>query len=175
MSSSDCWFLNSALCGWKDQFGNYSPFRIMSRCQLLDYFSDFGSSSFGSLSQPVQQVSLQTRRRLALLLTFRLNVLKPRCPIRWCQCLRPSDPSCRHLYSVIGFCQWGAFLEPIVRKGDPLGSGRHPFSQHGQASANVSVVYTCWEFQVAAGLCCLELCLARWCWVCVADSACGKC
>ena len=49
----------------------------------------------------------------------------------------------------------GRFLEPILRKGDPLGSGRHPFSEHGQASANVSVsvVYTSWEFQVVSGLC----------------------
>ena len=121
------------------------------------------ASSFVSLSHPVQQASLQTRGGLTLLLASRLSVLKPRFPIRWCQCPRPSDPSCKHLYSAIGAYQWGAFLESILREGDPLGSGRDPFLQHGQASAivSVSVVYTCWEFQVAAGLCCFELCLAR--------------
>ena len=89
-------------------------------------------SSFVSLSQPVRQVSLQTQRGLPALPASKLNVLKPRFPIRWCQCPRPSGPSCRHLYSVIGACQWGAFLEPIPHKGDPLGSGRHPFSRKTQ-------------------------------------------
>ena len=28
----------------------------------------------------------------------------------------------------------GRFVELILSKGDPLGSGRHPFSQHGQDS-----------------------------------------
>ena len=138
VSPSDWWFSNNALCGWKVQFGNDSPFRTVSRCgQLLVYRPDFGPSSFVSLSQPVRQVSLQTQRGLAALPASKLNVLKPRFPIRWCQCPRPSGPSCRHLYSVIGACQWGAFLEPIHHKGVPLGSGRHPSSQHGRASANV--------------------------------------
>ena len=112
------------------------------------------ASSFVPFSHPVRQVSLQTRRGLTLLLASSLNALKPRFPIRWCQCPRPSDPFCRHLYSVIGACQWGAFLESILRGGDRLGSGCNPFLQHGQAGAivSVSVVYTCWEFQVAAGL-----------------------
>ena len=191
MSRSDFWFSNSALCGWKEQFRNYINFfqllvylsdnvfvpRISHvkglhvRAKFLPVPDDRTSSivlahpasSFVTLSHPVQQVSLQTRRGLTLLLASSLNVLKPRFPIRWCQCPRPSDPFCRHLYSVIGACRWGAFLESILREGDRLGSGRNPFLQHGQAGAivSVSVVYTCWEFQVAEGLCCFELCLAR--------------
>ena len=34
-SRCDWWFSNSALRGWKDSFGNGSPFRTMSGCGSL--------------------------------------------------------------------------------------------------------------------------------------------
>ena len=78
--------------------------------------------SFISLSQPVRQVSLQTRKGLAAVPASKQNVPNPRFPICWCQCLRPSGPSCRHLYSVIiEACQWGAFPELILSKRDLSG------------------------------------------------------
>ena len=78
--------------------------------------------------------ALQKQRGLAALLASKLNVLKQRFPIRWCQCPRLSGPSRRHLYSVIGAWQWGDFLEVILHKGNRLGSSRPPFSQHGATS-----------------------------------------
>ena len=82
-SRSDWWFSNSVLFGWKDQFGNDSPFRTVSRCgQLLVYLLDFGPSSFVFLSQPVRQVYLQTQRGLLALPASKQNVLRPRFPIR---------------------------------------------------------------------------------------------
>ena len=81
VSHSDWKLSNSALCGWKDQFGNDSPFCTVSRCgQLLTYLVDFGPSSSVSLSQHVLQVSLQTQGGLAALLASKLNDLKPRFP-----------------------------------------------------------------------------------------------
>ena len=59
VSRSDWKRSNSALCSWKDQFGNDSLFCTVSRCgQLLAYLPDFGPSSSVSLFQLVQQVSL---------------------------------------------------------------------------------------------------------------------
>jgi len=91
---------------------------VVSRCGLP------GSrlSSFISLSQPVRQVSLQTRKGLAVVPASKQNVPNPRFPICWSQCLRPSGSSCRHLYSVIiEACQWGAFPELILSKRDLSG------------------------------------------------------
>ena len=114
VSLSDWWFSNRALCGWKVQVWNDSPFWAVSSCGLLlVYLPDFGPSSFVSLPPPVRQVSLQNP-------ASKLSGLRPGFPIRWWKCPRPSGPSCRHLYSVIGACQWGALLELILRKGDPL-------------------------------------------------------
>ena len=54
---------------------------IVSRCgQLLVYLSDFGPSSFVSLSQPFRKVSLQTQRGLTALPASMVNVLNPRFP-----------------------------------------------------------------------------------------------
>ena len=130
VSRSDWRFSNNALCGWKHQFRNDSPFRTVCRCgQLLVYLPDFGPSSFVSFSQPVRQVSLQTQRGLA--------ALPARFPIRLCQCPRPLNPFCRHLYSVIGACQWGAFLEPILHKEilwDPAVIYSHNMAESAQTS-----------------------------------------
>ena len=42
VSRTDWWFLNSTLCGWKDQFRNDSPFLTVSRCgHLLVCLPDF--------------------------------------------------------------------------------------------------------------------------------------
>ena len=99
---SDWWFSNSALCGWKDQFGNNSPLHAVSRCgQLLVYLPGFGPSSFVSLSQLVRQVYFQTRKGLAALPASKLHALKPRFPIRWYQWPRPSGLSWRHLHAAI--------------------------------------------------------------------------
>ena len=99
---SDWWFSNSALCGWKDRFGNNSPLHAVSRCgQLLVYLPGFGPSSFVSLSQLVRQVYFQTRKGLAALPASKLNALKPRFPIRWYQWPRPSGLSWRHLHAAI--------------------------------------------------------------------------
>ena len=91
---------------------------VVSRCGLP------GSrlSSFISLSQPVRHVSLQTRKGLAAVPSSKQNVPNPWFPVCWCQCLRPSGPSYRHLYGVIIEAgQWGAFPELILNKRDLSG------------------------------------------------------
>ena len=100
--------------------------------QLTDVVSCWSislSSSFASLSQPFRQVSLQTRRGHAALhacLQAERSEANVFHPLR-SKCPRRSGPSCRHLCSIIGACQSAAFLELILRKADPLGTGRHPF------------------------------------------------
>ena len=75
VSRSDWWFLNSALCGWKDHSGMPVPSFTVSRFgQLLVYLPEFGPSSFVSLSQPIRQVSLRTPRGLTALLASNLNI-----------------------------------------------------------------------------------------------------
>ena len=50
------------VCGWKDQFGNDSPFRTVSRC---DQFAGLSRCFQALFVQPVQKVSLQTEKGLA--------------------------------------------------------------------------------------------------------------
>ena len=168
VSRSDWWFLNSALCGWKDHSG---------MTVLSSVWVDLVSFWSISLNSGLHRLSLCLSPFGKCL--FRLGEAL-------LQCLPPSltlitmaktfRSSCGHLKGVIEACQWGVFLELILRKGNPLGSGRHPFPQHAQASANVCLrrVHKL-EFQLVPGLCCLEHCLARWFWICIGDGACGKC
>ena len=84
MVSRSDWWSNSTLCGWKDQFGNNSPFRTVSRCgQLLVHLHDLGFprlslclSLFGRCLFKLKEALLHCRP------TGIQNVLKPRFPIR---------------------------------------------------------------------------------------------
>ena len=115
-------------------------------------------SSFISLSQPVRQVSLQTRKGLVAVPAFKLIVPNPRFTICQWQCSRASGPSCRHLYSVnIEACHWALSQSLFSVKEIFLGSGRRSI------------------LQLAPGLYCLKLFPARWYWACGRDSARGKC
>ncbi|XP_076441126.1 uncharacterized protein LOC143280376 [Babylonia areolata] len=48
----------------------------------------------------------------------------------------PADVTIAQLVVVV--CLWDVFPEPVLRKGDPLGSGCHPFARHDRASACIS-------------------------------------
>ena len=170
VSCSDWWFLNSALCGWKDHSGMPVP----SFTQWADLVSCWSISLNSGLPRLSLCVSLFGKCLFGLREAL-LHCLPP----TWTLMSMPKAFSSLLRTSLKR--NWGLpmgrFLELILRKGNPLGSGHHPFSQHGQARANDSVsgVFTSWEFQLVSGLCSLEHCLARWCWVCVVDLACGKC
>lgn len=87
---SDWWFSNSTLCGWKDHL--FSGKTVPS-AQWADLVSCWGISLV--LGLPCFSLFF------CLFSKVSSNSERPSCSAcfkaeRWCQCPRPSGPSCRH-------------------------------------------------------------------------------